>query len=87
MFTITEDTLDHTKTVDIEDGSWGFPWGSLYGYKVTDDGWIIGAGGKRLLMLPSLWKSRNATGRVWNRKFFASLHEELPEPVILELEP
>jgi hypothetical protein len=87
LFAITEDALDHVRTVDIEDGSWGFPWGSPHGYKVTDDWWIIGASGKRLLMLPSLWQSQSKVDRVWNGRFFALLHRELPEPVILELEP
>ena len=87
VFTITRDALDHTKTgVDIGDGSWGCPWGSTRGYKFTYDGWIVGADGRRLLMLPPLWRSRLKEEQVWNGKFLALLHGALPEPVILELE-
>jgi WD40 repeat protein len=88
VFTLTQDALHHTNTVaNIEDGSWGCPWGSRRGYKVTHDGWILCASGKRLLMLPPLWQSRFKVDRVWSWKFLALLHGELPEPVILELEP
>ena len=84
VFAIIEDALEHTKTVaDIEDGSWGCP---SRGCKVTNDGWILGAGEKRLLMLPPLWQSLGSVDRVWNGKFIALLHGTLPEPVILELE-
>ena len=86
VFTITQDALDLTKTVaDIEDGSLGCPWGSSRGYKVTYDGWILGAGGKRLLIMPPLWQSLDSVDRVWNGNFLALLHGELPQPVILEL--
>ena len=88
VLSITQDALDSTSAdVDIEDGSWGCPWGSSRGYKVTEDGWILGVGGKRLLMLPPLWRSRYKEHRVWNENFLALLHGELPEVVILELEP
>ena len=87
VYTVTSDALDRIKGVDIEDGSRGSPWGSLCGYRVADDGWILDAGGKRVLMLPPLWQSRLKADRVWNGKFLALLHVELPEVVILELEP
>ena len=88
VFTFTQDALDHTDSVaDIEDGQWGCPWGSQLGYKVTDDGWILGASGKRLFMLPPLWQSPRKVERVWNGKFVALLHGHLPELVILEVEP
>ena len=88
VYTIASDTLDYTDTVfDIEDGSWGCPWGSSRGYRVTDDGWVLGAGGNRLLMLPPSWQSTFITNRVWNEKFLAVLDWRLPELVILELEP
>ena len=88
VFSINHDGLNHTKTVvGIGGGSWGCPWGSSRGYEVTDDGWILGAGGKRLLMLPPLWHSRLSVDRVWDGEFLALLHGTLPEPVILELEP
>ena len=55
VFTITRDALYRTTSdIDIEDGAWRSPWGSFRGYKVVEDGWIIGVGGKRLLMLPPL---------------------------------
>ena len=88
VFTIAKDALDRTKSaVDIGDGSLGCPWGSSRGYKVTHDSWVLGADGKRLLMLPPLWQSQFKVDRVWNGKFLALLHDELLEPVILELEP
>jgi WD40 repeat protein len=88
VFTVTQGTLNHTKTIaDIEDESWGCPWGSSHGYRVTQDGWILGMGGKRLLALPPLWQSQFKVYRVWNGKFLALLHGGLPELVILELEP
>ena len=87
VYTITQDTLNQTKTAaDIEDGSWGCPWGSSRGCKVTHDGWVLGADGKRLLMLPPLWHSRSKVHRVWSGRFLALLHGALPELVILELE-
>ena len=87
LFTITQDALRHTKTVaDVEDGSWGCPWGSSCDYRVTNDGWILGLGGKRLLMLPPPWQA-GASRRVWSGQFLALLHRTLPEPVIIELEP
>ena len=88
VVTVTNYALDYTKTaVDIEGGSSGCPWGSSCGYNVTDDGWILGAGGKRLLMLPPLWQSQYKVDRVWNGRFLALLHGALPGPVILDLEP
>ena len=88
VFTVTSNELDHTNTVDdIEGGPHACPWGSPRGYRVTDDGWVIGAGGKRLLMLPPLWLSQFKVHRVWNGEFLALLHGTLPKPVVLELEP
>ena len=88
VFTIAPDALNHTMTVvDIEQGSWGCPWGSSHGYKVADDGWILGGGGKRLLMLPPLWRSLKPVNQVWNGRFLAHLCGALPGPVILEFEP
>ena len=86
VITINQDAPGYTRArAGIRDGS--CPWGSSRGYEVTDDGWILGGGGKRLLMLPPLWRSPYSMDRVWNGKFLALLHGQLPEPVILELEP
>jgi len=71
--------------VGIEHPPEGYPWGSSRGYRATDDGWVLGPDGKRLLMLPPPWQSF-ALGRVWNGRFLALLHGALSEPVILELD-
>ena len=88
VFTVSQDTLDDTKTIaDSEYGLWGCPWGSSHGYKVTGDGWILGTGRKKMLLLPPLWQSTSTTYRVWRGKFVALLHGTLSQPIILELEP
>ena len=88
VFTIASDALNHTKTVaDIKHGELGCPWGSSCGYTVTSDGWVLGVGGERLLMLPPLWRSSLEVDRVWNEGFLALLHCGLPEVVILDLKP
>ena len=70
--------------VDMEHPPDGYPWGSSRGYRITDDWWILGPDGKRLLLLAPLWQSYPIL-RVWKGRFLALLHG-LPEPVILELE-
>jgi WD40 repeat protein len=81
-----QNLLDHLEQkVDIEHLPEGYPWRSSYGYQVTDDWWILGPDGKRLLMLPPAWQSY-AVRRVWKGQFLALLHEGLSEPVILEME-
>ena len=89
VFSITQDTHHHIKTVDrTEYGTWGCPWGSSCGYQVTNEGWVLCQDGKRLLMIPPLWRSWSTEiEQVWKGKFLALLHATLPEPVILELEP
>ena len=69
--------------VGIEHPSEGSPWGSSHGYRVTDDGWILGPDRRRLLLLPPPWRSF-AMFRVWKGPFLALLHHGLSEPVILE---
>ena len=71
--------------VDMEDPPEGYPWASSCSHRVTDDWWILGPDGKRLLMLPPPWQSY-PVDRVWKGRFLALLHRELPEPVLLELE-
>ena len=63
----------------------GFPWRPHHGYELTDDGWILGSNDKRLLWLPPHWRPYGER-RMWCGRFFALLHGELPEAVILELE-
>jgi WD40 repeat protein len=69
----------------IEEPAEGSPWGSSCGYQVTEDWWILGPDGKRLLMLPPPWQS-DVLQRVWKEQFLALLHYQLEEPLILELE-
>ena len=88
LLTITQDHLDEIKSgIDVGDESLECPWGSSRGYTVTYEGWILGTGGKRMLMIPPLWRSLLTVERVWSGKFLALLHGTLLEPVILELEP
>lgn len=87
VVTITQDGLDRsTPTADIEHRSWRCPWEPSCDYRVTNDWWILGSGGKRLLMLPPPWQS-NGGLRVWSGQFLALVHGTLAEPVILDLEP
>ena len=72
--------------VDIEHPPEGYPWASSRGYRVTDDWWVLGPSGKRLLRLPPLWQSPDETLRVWRGRFLALVHDGLPQPVILELD-
>ena len=72
--------------VDMEDPPEGYPWASSCGHWVTDDWWILGPDGKRLLVLPPPWRSYDPVLRVWKGQCLALLHRGLPEPVILELE-
>ncbi|KAF9644720.1 hypothetical protein BDM02DRAFT_3174221 [Thelephora ganbajun] len=60
------------------------PWLSSRGYKIMDDGWILGFSGKRLLRLPPPWRSSGYG--TWGGRFLALSHGTLPEAVILELE-
>ncbi|KAF9642318.1 hypothetical protein BDM02DRAFT_3273508 [Thelephora ganbajun] len=62
------------------------PWLSSRGYQITDDGWILGTSGKRLLWLPLRWRSSDTTHRTWSGRFLAFSHSALLEVVILELE-
>ena len=71
--------------VDHEGPPVGYPWRSSHGYWVTDDWWVCGPDGKKLLMLPPSWQS-NLVRRMWKGQFLALLHRGLSEPVILELD-
>ena len=70
--------------VGIEHPPEGYPWASSCGYQVTNDWWILGPEGERLLLLPPAWQSYPLF-RVWKGQFLALLHGGQPEPVILEL--
>ena len=61
----------------------GYPWGSSR-YQVTEDWWLRGPDGERLLMLPPPWRPQVAIRRVWKGDFLALLHNGLSEPVILK---
>ena len=77
-----------SSNVDIEQGQWGCPYNSSCGYRITDDGWVIGPGGKRLLILPPLWRSQSVAKEwKWSGKFLALLHGVLPEPVVIDFKP
>ena len=71
---------------DIESIPSECPWRSSRGYKVTNDGWLIGIDGERLFMLPPPWRSY-AAQRIWDGQFLALLPGALPQPVILDLAP
>ena len=62
------------------------PWGSLYGYKITDSGWVLHSSGKRLLWLPPQLQMKWWIHRMWSGQFLVLLANTLPEVVILELE-
>lgn len=64
----------------------GYPWRSSSGYQVTNDWWVLGQDGKRLLMLPPPWQS-DPVRRMWKGQFLALLHRGLSEPIILEMDP
>jgi hypothetical protein len=82
-----EEVLEHQgNIVDVEHPPEGYPWTSSQGYRVTDDWWILGPDGKRLLILPPPWQS-HVVRQVWKGQFLALLHIGLSEPVILEFEP
>ena len=65
----------------------GFPWESPYGYKITDDGWVLNPNGKQLMWLPHNWRLAgwDADYRKWAGQFLGLSQRGLQEPVILEL--
>ena len=81
---LLEYEMESADIVNIKHSPEGCPWGSSRGYRITDDWWILGPDGRRLLMLPPPWRSEPVR-RVWKGQFLALLHREIPEPVILEL--
>ena len=77
--------MSETPRVDPQNPPEGYPWRSSCGYQTTEDGWVLNPDGKHLLMLPPPWWSGLAW-QMWNGRYLALLHSELPEPVILEFE-
>jgi len=64
----------------------GYLKGSSCGYQVTDDWWVLGPDGKRLLMLPPPWTS-DLVHWMSRGQYLVLVHRGLPEPVILDLDP
>ena len=62
------------------------PWISPYGYRVTDDGWILSPTGIHLMWLPYNWRPKWRSERFWGKKLLVLLNEYLPEPIILRFE-
>jgi len=73
-------------TVGIDPPPEGSPWVSSCGYQITKDCWVLGPGGKRLLMLPPPWQTY-AVRQIWKGQFLALLHCTQLEPVILDFNP
>ena len=96
---LSEDVIDRRKIT--EDGEiWitklesqhiteellGLPWLSNHGYRITDDGWILGPSGKQLLWLPHHWRLDERKRR-WGGCYLGLFHGGLPDAVILDLQP
>ena len=64
----------------------GLPWLSSHGYKVTDDGWILGPSEKQLLWLPHHWRLDEKKRR-WGGCYLGLFHNGLPDAVVLDLQP
>ena len=63
----------------------GYPWTSSHGHGVTDDGWIFNSRGEQLMWLPHHWRD-DRLDRTWSGRFLGFLDNELPEPIIIELD-
>jgi hypothetical protein len=70
-----------------EDPSEEYPWRSTYGYKLINSGWILSPSGKQLLWAPYCWRLDKYGKKRWLGHYLALLHEELPEAIILDLQP
>ena len=68
---------------DGDGPSGGYPWESAHGHEITDDGWILDSGKKRVMWLPHHW--RFYFRLIWDGRFLTLLDRGLPEPVIIEL--
>ena len=72
----------------MTEGRPDLPWLSNHGYKITDDGWILGPSGKQLLWLPHHWRLGEKKRTIkWDGHYLALLHGALQEPVILDIQP
>ena len=63
----------------------GYPRRSSHGYDIADDGWILNSRKKRVMWLPHYWRKPNEWDRMWDGRFLGLIHDELQEPVIVEL--
>ena len=83
---IVEDSESGTIELKLQSahgGQSGVSRESSSGYAVTDDGWVLSPGQKRLFWLPHRWRSHRLC-RAWGGRFLGLLGGELPEVVILE---
>ena len=85
----TEGTVElSAEGIDIGEGRWGCPYIPSRGYRIAANGWVFDRSGRRLLILPPLWRSQLPfQERKWSGQFLGLLQEGLPEPVIIDLEP
>ena len=65
--------------------SGGYLWESSHGHNVTDDGWVLDSGKKRVMWLPHHWRFSDERDRIWDGRFLALFDRKLPEPVIIEV--
>lgn len=61
------------------------PWNSARDYEVTEDGWVLGPGRRRLVWLPRRWRLDEFSRR-WSGHYLALLHRALSEAVVLDLQ-
>jgi len=62
----------------------GHPWDLSRGHEVTDGGWILNSGKKRLMWLPHHWRENYSSPR-WCGRFLGLSHGRLSEAIIIEL--
>jgi len=64
--------------------SGGYPWESFRGHEVTDGGWILNSGKKRLMWLPHHWREY-ILSRKWCGQFLGLSHGGLSEAIVIQL--
>lgn len=60
----------------------GTPWRPTRDYRMTDDGWILSASGKRMLWLPPHLQS-DGINVGWGGQYLGLLHSELEQAIVL----